>query len=417
MPGLHRDDSYQVLFSLLSRTPVELGSNRKGEAMIVELSPQQQQNQATFRAFVNEAIIPHAEQFDQEERIPSEVITKLAQQGYLGAILPEECGGRDMDLISFGLLNEELGRGCASVRGLVMLQNMIARSIYRWGSKPQKNRWLNKIASGQVIAAFALTEPDVGSDAVSIGTEAVLDGDSYIIEGHKKWITLGQIADLFLVFGRCKGKICAFLLEKETPGLSIEPIFGMFGARASMLAELQLDRCQISRENLVGGAGFGLVSVGLSALNLGRYSIAWGCVGLAQACLEASIQYAGSRKQFGVPLKQHQLIQQMIADMIAKIKAARLLCYQAGHLEKRGDPKSITEIMIAKYFASTMATQVASDAVQIHGAVGCHRAHPVQRHLRDAKIMEIIEGTSQIHQIKIAEYGFREYGQIPKIPV
>jgi len=377
--------------------------------MKIELNAQQKKDQATFRVFVSEEIVPHAERYDQEEHIPSELIAKLAQRGYLGATLPEEYGGRGMDMITYGLLNEELGRGCSSVRSLVTVQNMVAQTILKWGSRHQKELWLDKIASGDVIAAFALTEPEVGSDAKNIETTATPAGDSYIINGHKKWITFGQIADLFLVFGQCDGKSCAFLIEKDAPGLSMEPIFGMLGVRASMLAELHLSDCQIPRENLVGGVGFGFVPVALFALDLGRYGIAWGCVGIAQACLEACIHYTSQRKQFGVYLKEHQLIQQMITDMIVNVKAARLLCYQAGYLQELGDPNSIMEIMIAKYFASTMAIQAANDAVQIHGAIGCSSAHAVQRCLRDAKVMEIIEGTTQIHQIKIAEFGYQAY--------
>jgi glutaryl-CoA dehydrogenase (non-decarboxylating) len=314
-----------------------------------------------------------------------------------------------MDMITFGLLNEELGRGCSSVRTLVMLQNMIAQAIFRWGSESQRELWLKKVASGNAIAAFALTEPEVGSDAKNIQTTATRSGSSFILNGQKKWISLGQIADLFLVFGQCEGQLSAFLLEKGTPGLSVTPVSGMLGLRASMLAELDLKDCRVPEENLVGGLGFGLVPVAVNALNLGRYCIAWGCVGMAQACMEASIQHTTARKQFGVYLKEHQLIQHKIADMLVTIEAARLLCYRAGHLMDKGDPDFIMEVLLAKYFATTMANQVANDAVQLHGALGCSSEHPVQRHLRDARIMEIIEGTTKIHQIKIAEYGYRQY--------
>lgn len=376
--------------------------------MDIRLSNLQKEKQNVFRTFVNEEIIPNAGQYDHEERIPAELIEKLAQQGYLGAILPEKYGGLGMDFISYGLLNEELGRGCASVRGLVMMQNMVGLTILKWGSEEQKARWLGRIAAGKTIAAFALTEPDVGSDAVHIQTSlAEEDEANFIINGHKKWITLGQIADLFLVFGKKLGKLCAVLLEKDSPGLSVAPITGMLGAKASMLAELQLDNCSIPLENLVGRAGFGFVPVGLTALNLGRYSIAWGCVGIGRACLEACLEHTSTRKQFGVPLKKHQLIQKMITEMVVNIKAARLLCCQAGQLQEEGNANAIMEIMAAKYFASKTAFQAANDAVQIHGAIGCSSESAVGRHLRDAKIMEIIEGTSQIHEIKIAEYAYR----------
>lgn len=379
--------------------------------MTIELNAQQKENQAAFRAFVNEKIMPDAALFDEKERLPPELISELARRGYLGATLPEEYGGLGMDMITYGLLNEELGRGCSSVRGLVMLQNMIARTILKWGGEHQIELWLNKIVAGDVVTAFALTEPGVGSDAKNIETTVTPEGDFYILNGHKQWITFGQIADLFIIFGQHQGKVCALLVEKNRPGLEVVPISGMLGVRASMLAELHLNDCRIPEENLVGNVGFGLVPVAIDALNLGRYSIAWGCVGIAQACLEACIQHTRTRKQFGVYLKKHQLIQQMITDMIVNIKAARLLCYQAGYASERGGPDSILDALTAKYFASTMVTQIASDAVQIHGAIGCHQAHPVQRYLRDAKIMEIIEGTTQIHQIKIAEYGYKFYAR------
>lgn len=376
--------------------------------MDIKLNNLQKERQKAFRAFVDEEVIQNAGQYDSEERIPVELIEKLAQQGYLGAILPGKYGGLGMDFISYGLLNEELGRGCASVRGLVMMQNMIGLTILKWGSDEQKARWLGRIAAGKTITAFALTEPDVGSDAMNINTSLTEEAEvNFIISGHKKWITLGQIADLFLVFGKKQGKICAVLLEKDSPGLSVVPIAGMLGARASMLAELRLDKCSVPRESLVGRAGFGFVPVGLTALNLGRYSIAWGCVGIGQACLEACLEYTSTRKQFGKPLKKHQLIQKMITEMVVNIKAARLLCCRAGQLQDEGDANATIEIMTAKYFASKASFQAASDAVQIYGAIGCSTESAVGRHFRDAKIMEIIEGTSQIHEIMIAKSAYR----------
>lgn len=377
--------------------------------MKIELNPQQKNAQALFRAFVDEEIVPHANQCDREERTPPNLIQKLAQKGYLGAVLPQESGGSGMDMITFGLLNEELGRGCSSLRSLLTVHSMVAHTLLKWGSQFQKQYWIPKLASGEVIAAFALSEPHVGSDAKSVETTAIVSGDSYILNGQKKWITYGQIADVFLVFANCEGKPSAFLVEKDTPRLTIKPIFGMLGVRASMLAELHLDNCQIAQENLVCRQGFGFSHVAAAALDYGRYSVAWGCVGIAQACLEACIKYTSQRKQFGAYLKEHQLIRQMISEAIANIKAARLLCYQAGYLKEIGNPKSIIETSIAKYFASTIVTKVANDAVQIHGGNGCSSEYPVQRYLRDAKIMEIIEGSTQIQQITIAEYGYQEY--------
>lgn len=377
--------------------------------MIIQLTEQQKAYQAIFRAFVAQEVAPYAHQFDQDEHIPGEFIAKLAQQGYLGATLSKDYSGQAMDLITYGLLNEELGRECASVRGLVMLQNMLGQTIYKWGNASQKEQWLKKIASGKTIAALALTESGAGSDLKQIKTSATLIDNSYVLNGHKQWISFGQIANLFLILARTDGNLSAFLIDRDTPGLSVEPIPGMLGLKGAMLANLRLENCTIPEKNLVGGAGFGLFPVALHALNLGRYSIAWGCVGIAQACLEACVQHVTTRAQAGVFLSEHQLIQQMITEMIANVKAARLLCYQAGHLESVGDPNSVMETMVAKYFASTTATKTAGDAVQIHGAIGCSRDHIVQRHWRDAKIMELIEGTTQIHQINIARFGYQTY--------
>jgi hypothetical protein len=377
--------------------------------MKLELSPQQKNAQAEFRDFANEEICPHANQCDRQEFTPPELIEKLAQRGFMGAILTQEFGGKGMDMITYGILNEEIGRGCSSVRSLLTVHNMVAHAICKWGSKSQKEYWLPELASGKVIAAFALSEPNVGSDAKNVETTAILSGDAYILNGQKKWITYGQIADVFLVFAQCSGKPSAFLVEKNSPGLEIKPISGMLGVRASMLAELHLNHCHISQENLLGKLGFGFSYIASSALDYGRYSVAWGCIGIAQACLEACIPYTSERKQFGVYIKEHQLIRQLITEMIANVKAARLLCYQAGYLKDIGNPHSITETSIAKYFASKIATKVAADAVQIHGANGCSSDYPVARYLRDAKIMEIIEGSTQIQQISIADYGYQEY--------
>jgi alkylation response protein AidB-like acyl-CoA dehydrogenase len=287
---------------------------------------------------------------------------------------------------------------------------MVAQSVFKWGSKSQKEFWVPRMAIGERIAALGLTEPNVGSDAKNVECSARLCGDCYVLNGVKKWITFGQIADVFLVIAQLGGRPTAFLVERNSPGLSTRPIRGMLGVRASMLAELHLDGCRVPQENLIGREGFGFSHVVSSVLDHGRYSVAWGCVGIAQACLEASVQYASERKQFGAVLIDHQLIQQMFTEMITNIKAARLLCYQAGYLRDMGDPRAIMETSIAKYFASTMATRVASDAVQIHGANGCSSEFPVQRYLRDAKIMEIIEGTTQIQQITISKYACQEYG-------
>jgi alkylation response protein AidB-like acyl-CoA dehydrogenase len=376
--------------------------------MKIELAPHQQDAKAAFRAFVDREIAPHANQFDQEERIPRELIANMAQEKYLGAVIPQENGGAGMDMITFGVLNEQVGRGCSSARSLLTVHSMVAAAILRWGRPHQKERWLPLLATGQVIGAFALTEPGVGSDAKSIETTAEQRGTAYILNGNKKWITYGQIADLFLIFAQCDGKPVAFLVESDRPGLETRPQRGLLGTRASMVAQVNLNACEVPQENRIGGLGFGFAAVALTALDLGRYSVAAGCVGIGQACLEACLQYTDGRKQFGVLLKEHQLIREMVANMVTQVKAARLLYYRAGYLKDSGDSTSTAETLVAKYFASTMAMGVASDAVQIHGANGCGSEYPVQRYLRDAKVMEIIEGSNQMQQLMISKNAYLE---------
>ncbi|QLE40507.1 acyl-CoA dehydrogenase [Nostoc sp. C052] len=377
--------------------------------MKLELSTQQKNAKAEYRAFVNQEICPDAGEWDKKEFTPPELIKKIAKRGFLGAILSQEYGGQGMDMITYGILNEEIGRGCSSVRSLLTVHNMVAHGLCKWGNKSQKQYWLPKFASGETIAAFALSEPNVGSDAKSVETTATLAGDAYVLNGQKKWITYGQIADIFLVFAKCEGKPTAFLVQKNSPGLSVKPISGLLGVRASMSAELHFNNCQVSLENLVGKLGFGFSYIAATALDYGRYSVASGCVGIAQACLEACIKYTSERKQFGVYLKEHQLIRQIISQMVTNVKAARLLCYQAAYLKDINDPNSIMETSIAKYFASTTATKIANDAVQIHGGNGCSSEYPVERYLRDSKIMEIIEGSTQIQEITIADSGYQDY--------
>ncbi|WP_017686938.1 acyl-CoA dehydrogenase family protein [Paenibacillus sp. PAMC 26794] len=370
--------------------------------MKVELNAEQLMWQEQFKDFVDSEIIPYASLNDSEERIHPELLAKITEAGYLGSMLPKEYGGMELDNITIGILNEEVGRGCSSVRSLLTVQGMVGLAILRWGTEQQRQYWLPALATGTTLGSFGLTEPSVGSDAKSIETTAVLDGDEYILNGHKKWITMGQLADVFLILAQCENKPTAFIVERDSIGFSVEPMSGLLGARASMIAELKMDSCRIPKENLLGQVGTGLSHVALPCLDYGRYTIACGCVGLARACLDASVHYANSRIQFGRAIRENQMIQKMITEMSVNMKAARMLCYRAGYLRDVGDPESIMETWTAKYFASTMVNKVASDAVQIHGANGCHRDYPVERYYRDARINEIIEGTTQMHEILIA---------------
>ena len=376
--------------------------------MHLELSAAQQQARREIRGFVQEHIQPHADDWDRQERLPSELIDELRSRGYLGAPLPPEVGGGGMEAITYGLLTEEIGRGCSSARSLLTVHDMTTVAVSRWGHEDVKRDLVPRMARAEVLCAFALTEPEIGSNAAGVTTEARRDGGDFVLDGCKKWITFGQIADFFLVFARCDDKVSAFLMGADTPGLSRRPITGMTGTRAAHLAELELDGCRVPATHLVGRVGFGLSYVASTGLDLGRYSVAWGSIGIAQACLDACLDYTSERIQFGVPLNKHQLVRRKLTEMIANTRAARLLCYRAGHLRRSKDPDTVPETLIAKYFASRAANRIADDAVQLHGANGLSDGYPVARYQRDAKVMEVIEGSSQIQQITIPKFPLPE---------
>lgn len=376
--------------------------------MRLELSASQRAARAEFRAFAAEWIAPHADRWDREEAIPPEIPRELAARGYLGALVPREHGGRGMEMITYGVLTEEIGRACSSTRSLLTVHDMVAHAILRWGSREQRERWLPRLAKGEVLGALALSEENAGSDAKAVETTATEDADGYVLHGHKKWTTFGQIAGLYLTVAQVGGKPTAFLVERDAPGLRVTPIRGMLGTRASLLARLDFDGCRLPRAALLGRVGFGVTHVAAAALEQGRYSVAWGSVGIAQACLDACSAYAASRRQFGAPLAEHQLIRAMLSDMVTGVRAGRLLCCRAGYLRQTGDPGAIAETMVAKYFCGRLAAKTAADAVQIHGANGCSEDYPVARYFRDAKIMEIIEGSNQIQQISISRFDFQE---------
>lgn len=383
--------------------------------MQIELTDTERASRDKFRAFTREFVLPYAREFDRAEEIPDELIQELGKRGYLGALVPEKYGGQGMDSLTWGLLCEEIGRGSASLVSLLTVHSMVIQALVKWGTKEQRALWLPRLANGEVIAAFGLSEPDIGSDAAHCETAARADGDVYVLNGEKRWISFGQVADLFLIFGDIDGHSAAFLVESNSAGFSREPISGMLGFRSAMIAALHLDNCHVPSANLVGRPGFGFSHVGGTALDHGRFCIAWGALGLIEACISASLDYAETREQFGSPLKDHQLVKAMIADMLVQSRAARLMCYNAAGLKERGSPSLIMETSIAKYFSSRAAVQVALDAVQIHGANGCTEDYPVARYLRDAKVFEIIEGSNQIQQIIIAKYGHQEHARSKQI--
>jgi alkylation response protein AidB-like acyl-CoA dehydrogenase len=367
------------------------------------LTTEQQDERAAFAAFADARLVPEADRWDREQKLDDGIIGQLAESRLLVPTLPAEAGGSSMDMMTYGLLSEELGRGCGNIRNLVAVQGMAAHAILRWGTKEQADRWVPRIGTGESVGAFALTEPDTGSDARGGTMTAERTGAGFVLNGTKKWISFGQRAGIFLVFARLDGDPGAFVVERGTPGFSTEPISGLLGLRASELAKLTFDGCVVPGENLIssGRLTFDLLATG--SLDYGRFSTAYGAVGLAQACLTASLDYARKRRQFGAPLGDHQLVRELLTEMISSVEAARLLCRQAGALRTAGHRDAVRQTLIAKYVASRTGSRVANDAVQLHGANGVGPDYPVQRHLRDAKIQEIIEGTNQIQQLQIAD--------------
>ncbi|MGW0249794.1 acyl-CoA dehydrogenase family protein [Nocardia goodfellowii] len=361
-----------------------------------------EQQQQAFRTFARKEVEPHADRWDHEEEIPRDLVDAFAAEGWFGALIPERYGGLAYDAVTFGLLNEELGAACSSVRSMLTVHSMVSHAVTRWGSSSLREQWLPRLATGSSVGAFCLSEPSSGSDAAALETIATRDGEGFRLTGVKKWITYGQRADVYLVFAACDGKPAAFLVERATPGVEVVPVHGMLGTKASMIAEVRLRDVKVPQTSLVGRVGFGVTAVATSALDVGRYSVAWGCVGILSAALRISLKHVRDRTSFGVPIAEHQLVQRMIADMATSHRASRLLCLEAGELKDAGDPRTIDATWTAKYFASCQAFRAAADVVQILGAQGCAQGHPANRLLRDAKIMEIIEGSTQIQQTYLA---------------
>lgn len=372
------------------------------------LTPAETARRDEFRSFSRAEIAPRAADLDRSGAVDEDLVAKLAGAGYLGATISGDFGGPGMDEVTYGLLCEEIGAGCSSVRSLLTVQNMVAHTIARWGNAAQRDEWLPRLASGDAVAAFCLTEPETGSDAASVQTSFEDGGDEWIVTGRKLWVTFARRADVFLVIGRSDGGAVAALVPRDAAGLSLRPVDGQLGLRAALLAEVVLDGCRVPKTATVARPGFGFSHVASTTLDHGRYSVAWGCVGIARACLDASAAYASRREQFGSPLRDHQLVRRLITDMQVATDAARLMCLEAGHLRSVSDPRAIEATMAAKYFASTILPRVTNDAVQVHGANGVDPAYAVERHFRDAKIMQIIEGTDQMHQLALADVALRE---------
>lgn len=354
------------------------------------------------KKFVDETINPFATKIDKEEMMDSGVLDQIIQAGYLGANIAPKYMGLGLSQMEIGYLNEEFGRVSASVRCILTVQGMIAEVLQRWGSREQRQYLLPKLAKGELLGAFALAEEQSGSDAASLQATAVESNGGYVVNGLKTWVTFGEIADVFLFFAKTHRGISAFLVGRNDQGICLNPQRGLLGHRGTMTATLELRQCKIPKDRIVGADGCGFSLIAMTALDYGRYTVAWGCVGIARACVEICQKYVRERKQFGKLIREMQLVQKMETEILVRTKLARLACANAGLLREQQDPNAVIETWVAKYTASKMVCRVADNAVQILGANGCIADYPVERLYRDARISEIIEGTSQLHETVIA---------------
>lgn len=349
--------------------------------------------------------------WDHAQEIPPDVIGELGKAGIMGACLPREDGGRGWDAMSFGRLCAELGSVSLSLASVFTVHCMVVEALRVWGTEEQKARRLGPMARGGIVGAFALTEPERGSDAAHIQTTLSEREDHYVLCGKKKWISYAQRADVFLVFAQLDGtQPTACLVPANTAGLSVTPMRNLLGFRAAMLGEITFNNCIVPRNDIVGRPGGGFSHVANCSLDLGRFIVAFACLGCMEACLSDSVAFARTRHQFGVPLTGHQLILEMIGDMITAVKVSEQICRRAAELRQAADPAAIVETTVAKYFVSRAAAEVADKAVQIHGAIGCSADESrAERLFRDARICEIIEGSNQMQQLMIARSGMVEY--------
>ncbi|MET9484893.1 acyl-CoA dehydrogenase family protein [Streptomyces sp. NPDC006638] len=377
--------------------------------MNLELSEEQEAARTLAEDFVDREITPFVVDWDRDESVDRAIVGKLGTLGFLGLTIPEEYGGSGGDHVTYCLVTEELGRGDSSVRGIVSVSlGLVAKTVAAWGDEEQKRAWLPRLTSGQALGCFGLTEPGTGSDAGNLTTKAVRDGGGdgadWIISGSKMFITNGTWADVVLLFARTNTTpghrgISAFLVPADSPGLTRRTLHGKLGLRGQPTAELVLEDVRVPAGALLGPEGKGF-SVAMSALAKGRMSVAAGCVGIARAALDAAVGYAGEREQFGKPIAHHQLVQELISDIAVGVDAARLLTWRVADLIDRGR-EFATAASQAKLFASEAAVRSANNALQVFGGYGYIDEYPVGKLLRDARVMTLYEGTSQIQKLII----------------
>ena len=384
--------------------------------MNFSLTSEHQMTRQMVREFAEREVVPTIKEFDRAHEVNLDAVHRMAELGILGICIPTRYGGAGMDYVCLGLACEELERVDTSLRVVMSVHaGLNSLGLLQWGTEEQKQRWLVPQARGERFAAYALTEPDAGSDVVAIGATARREGDVYVLNGEKMWISLASVAHNFLVFARSGPRtdsphrtITAFVVEREMDGVTSGDIHGKLGVRAGSTGWIHMADVEVPVENRIGQEGEGF-KIAMSCLDNGRYTVAAGATGLIRACLEASVKYARERRTFGREIGQHQLIQQMVARMSRDYEMARLLYLRAGWLKNEGR-RNTRETSLAKWFATEASFAAASDAVQIHGAYGYSDEYDVERYLRNAKGACIYEGSSQIHELIQAGYalGYRE---------
>jgi butyryl-CoA dehydrogenase len=373
--------------------------------MDFDLTDEQRLIRETAREFTDREIVMQTRENARNHHFDLELVRKIAAQGYLGAIVPQEYGGAGLDYLSYGLIVEEIGRGDSAIRTVISVQtSLVCSAILKWGTEEQKRAYLPKLCSGEWLGCFGLTEPDTGSDAANQKTRARKTDSGWVINGAKMWISMGNYARVALIFAQTdpelghKGLAC-FLVDTDQPGFKPQTIEHKMGLHASDTASIALEDVEASDDQLLGQIGEGF-KVAMSALDSGRYSVAAGCVGICQGCVEESVKYAKEREQFGRPIASFQLVQAMIADMVLKTDASRMLVWRAGFLKDKGRPNTL-ETSIAKLHATEASLECANLAIQIHGGAGYVDDHPVERYFRDARVTTLYEGTSQIQKLII----------------
>jgi alkylation response protein AidB-like acyl-CoA dehydrogenase len=378
----------------------------KEPSMDFELTEEQRMVKEAAADFAKNTLLPKAEEFDQKEEIPPEIYKELAGLGYMGMLVPEEYGGSNLDFVSYICAMEEFSKACAALMiGLSVHNSLVCDAVLNFGTDEQKKKYLPDLASGKKMGAYSLTEPGSGTDAGSLRTAAVLQGDHYVLNGTKTFVTNGGIADLFVVFVltnpelKSKGISC-LLVEKGAAGMSVGAKEKKMGIKGSDTRELSFADCKIPKANLLGKENQGF-KIALSLLNSGRIGVGAQCLGIAQAAFGEALKYSKERVQFGQPICNFQAIGFKLADMATQIDAARLLVYRAAHLKSIGKKCNI-EASMAKLFASEVANRVANEAVQIHGGYGYMKEYPVERYFRDARVTEIYEGSSEAQRIVIS---------------